>query len=330
VSRRRGTAAAAALLVGALAVAGCGLGPGKGLGDVRLTVTHDYGAEPVLERAVGGVTESDTVMRVLERSADISTRYGGAFVQSIDGVEAKERSGASYDWFFYVNGVESPVGAAAYSLHGGEAIWWDYRDWSAAMQVPAVVGSWPEPFTGGYEGKRRPLVVECMGGGAACREVRSRLVGAGASVAPGSPSGATRVLVGPWSRLRGDSAAGQIEEGPQASGVFAEFTRRGGDFELQGLGEDGKPARSFGASAGLVAATRRYEAPPTWVITGATLSGVRAAAGLLDAGARSSSPPSSPPPSSPGCSRALATPFASHCGWAWCSPCRSPPSTRWW
>ena len=36
-------------------------------------------------------------------------------------------------------------------------------------------------------------------------------------------------------------------------------------------------------NAGLVAATRRYEAPPTWVITGATLSGVRAAAGLLDA-----------------------------------------------
>ena len=52
-------------------------------------MTHDFGAEPVLERAVGGVTESDTVMRVLERSADISTRYGGGFVQSIDGVEGE-------------------------------------------------------------------------------------------------------------------------------------------------------------------------------------------------------------------------------------------------
>jgi hypothetical protein len=283
VSGRLSTAAGVALLLGALVIAGCGLGPGRGLGGVRLTVTHDYGAEPVLERAIGGVTESDTVMRVLERSAEVSTRYGGDFVQSIDGVEANQRSGASYDWFFYVNGVESAVGAAAYPLHGGEAIWWDFRDWSAAMQVPAVVGSWPQPFTGGYEGKRRPLVVECMGGGAACREVRSRLDGTGVSVAQGAPSGAIRVLVGPWSRLQRDSAAGQIEEGPQASGVFAKFAHRGGDFELQGLGEDGKPARSFGASAGLVAATRRYEAPPTWVITGATVSGVRAAAGLLDA-----------------------------------------------
>ena len=41
------------------------------------------------KRAVGGVTESDTVMRVLERSARVSTRYGGGFVQSIDGVEGK-------------------------------------------------------------------------------------------------------------------------------------------------------------------------------------------------------------------------------------------------
>ena len=34
----------------ALAAAGCGLGPGEGVGEVELTVTRDYGAEPVLER----------------------------------------------------------------------------------------------------------------------------------------------------------------------------------------------------------------------------------------------------------------------------------------
>ena len=282
---RRSPAAAIALLGGALAVAGCGLGPGRGLPDVRLTVTHDFGAQPVLERAVGGVTESDTAMRVLERSARVSTRYGGGFVQSIDGVEGEARGSASYDWFFYVNGVESPIGAAAYALHGGEAIWWDYRDWSAAQDVPAVVGSWPEPFSGGYEGKRHPVAVECMGGGGACAEVRSRLEGAGAPVATGAPSGAIRVLVGPWARVRADPAAAQIEAGPQASGVFARFSRRGRGFGLTGLGEDGKPARSFGAGAGLVAATRRYEAPPTWIVTGPSLPGVRAAAGLLDSAA---------------------------------------------
>lgn len=294
----RGTAVASALLlIAALAAAGCGIGPGRGLGEAELSVTRDYGARRVAAPVRDEVTESDTAMRLLERSAKISTRYGGGFVQSIDGIEGAERGGRRYDWFFYVNGVESPVGAADYALHGGEAVWWDYRDWSAATGVPAVVGSWPQPFTGGYEGRRRPVAVECLGGGAACAEVRDRLEQAGvrvrtlsryaglsanASAESGFPRGAIRVLVGSWARLRQDPAAAQIEAGPRASGVFAEFRRDAGSYRLWGLDEAGDAARRFGPGAGLVAATRRYEAPPVWVVTGAGERGVRAAAGLLD------------------------------------------------
>jgi len=282
VTARRGTAVVSALLVAAaLAAAGCGLGPGEGVGEVELTVTRDYGAESLSHREIGDVDESDTVMRVLEGSAEISTRYGGGFVQAIDGLEAEERFGRSSDWLYYVNGVEATVGAADYRLHGGEEIWWDYRDWTAAMRAPAVVGSWPQPFLDGYDGERHPVAVECMGGGSACGEVREGLEGAGASVASGSPDGAIRVLVGPWARVRKDPAAAQIEDGPQASGVFADFERRGTGFSLRGLGVDGEPARSFVPGSGLVAATRRYEAPPVWVVTGATVAGARAAAGLL-------------------------------------------------
>src|SRR5215475_8484910 len=118
MTSRRGTAVAIALLGAALAAAGCGLGPGSGVGDVELTVTRDYGTVPVLHRQLDDVTESDTVMRALERSADIKTRYGGGFVQSIEGLEAEESIDRSLDWFFYVNGVESTVGAADYPLHG--------------------------------------------------------------------------------------------------------------------------------------------------------------------------------------------------------------------
>jgi Domain of unknown function (DUF4430) len=282
--RGRGTAVASALLfAAALVTAGCGLGPGKGLGDVELTVTRDYGTVPVLHRELDDVTESDTVMRALERSADITTRYGGGFVQSIEGLEAQESTGRSLDWLFYVNGVEATVGAADYQLHGGESIWWDYRDWGAAMRVPAVVGSWPQPFLGGYDGKRRPVAVDCLGGDAACAVVRGSLESVGVSVAPGSSDGAIRVLVGPWARVRRDPAAAQIDRGPQVSGVFAEFRAGRGGYSLLGLGEDGRPSRSFGANAGLVAATRRYEAPPIWVVTGTSAGGVGAAAGLLNA-----------------------------------------------
>jgi hypothetical protein len=268
--------------VGAIVAAGCGLGPGEGVGGVELTVTRDYGTVTVTERELGEVTESDTVMRVLEASADVSTRYGGGFVQAIDGIEAQERFGRSRDWFFYVNGVESSVGAADYTLLGGEAIWWDYRDWDAAMRVPAVVGSWPQPFLDGYAGQRKPVAVECLGAGGACSAVRERLEAEGVAVARGVPGGAIRVLVGPWERVRSDPAAAQIEDGPRTSGVFADFEHGPGGERLLGLDEGGERGRAFGPNAGLVAAVRRIDSPPVWVVSGTSAAGVEAAAGLLD------------------------------------------------
>jgi hypothetical protein len=283
VSRCRGTAVAIALLGAALAAAGCGLGAGAAVGEVSLTVSRDYGAERLAFVEDEPVSESDTVMRVLEGGAEISTRFGGGFVQSIDGVEAAQADGRYRDWLFYVNGVESTVGAADYGLHGGEAIWWDYRDWTAALRVPAVVGSWPQPFLGGYDGERHPVAVECRGAGSACGTVRHRLEGAGVSVSRAGTEDAIRVLVGPWARLRQDRAAAQLEDGPAASGVFADFVRRGGRFGLVGLDEAGEPSIAFGRDAGLVAATRRFDAPPVWVVSGTAAAGVATAAELLDA-----------------------------------------------
>jgi len=281
--QRRSLAVAIVLLGAALAAAGCGIGAGAGVGEVSLTVTRDYGAERVLPPVSIEASESDTVMRVLDREAEISTRYGGGFVQAIDDLEAERAEGRAWDWFFYVNGVLSSVGAADFELRGGEAIWWDYREWLAASRVSAVVGSWPQPLVGGYDGQARPVALECRGGGAACAAVRQRLAEIGVSPAGGSPDGAIRVLVGPWARLRDDPAAAQLERGPRTSGVFAEFVRQGGGFALRGLDEDGEAALELGPGAGLVAATRRYEAPPVWLVSGATARGVMAAAGLLDA-----------------------------------------------
>ena len=280
--RRCSPAIAIALLSAALAVAGCGLGPGDDLGSVGLTVTRDYGAGQVIAPVSDDVNESDTVMRVLERNADITTRYGGGFVQSIDGIEGDYGGGSSLDWFFYVDGVESTVGAADFQLHSGEEVWWDYRDWSATLSVPAVVGSWPHPFAGGYEGHEHPSEVECRGGGPACATVEARLREAGATLGSDGGPGPIRVLAGPWSRLRSDPAAGRLEDGPESSGVFARFARSGGGEALVGLDEKGDPGRRFGAAAGLVAATRQGGGPPTWIVTGADEAGVAAAARLLD------------------------------------------------
>jgi len=277
-----------ALLLAALAAAGCGLGPGEDVGAVELTVTREFGSQPMLATEVEA-TESDTVMRVLEGEADITTRYGGGFVQSIEGVESGHASGRSYDWFYFVDGVESPIGAAEYDLRGGERIWWDFRDWDATNRVPAVVGSWPAPFVAGYEGHAHPVAVECEGAAGACKAVRAALAGEGVELASAGTDDAIRVLVGPWAQVRVDPAAALIEDGPEESGVYADFEQGeggqgvGGGFRLVGLDPAGDAVRDLGPDAGLVAATRRYEAPPVWVVTGGTPAAVQAAAGLLDA-----------------------------------------------
>jgi hypothetical protein len=278
VNRRRGTAVATALLAAALAAAGCGLGPGADVGTAELTVTREFGAVPVLERSVEA-KESDTVMRVLEGSAEISTRYGGGYVSSIEGVAEAERGGDPYDWFFYVDGVESPIGAADYEVKGGERIWWDYRNWVATNHVPAVVGSWPAPFSDGIGGRERPVALDCAGGGGACAETRQALSSEGVQLAKGEPKGAIRILVGPWAQLRGDPTARLVEAGPGESGVFADFEGQ----RLVALDEAGQRARTLGPGAGLVAATSRYGGPPVWLVTGGTEAAVREAAGALDA-----------------------------------------------
>jgi hypothetical protein len=282
VGRRGPAVAIALLLLGVVLVAaGCGLGPGSGIGTVDLTVTREFGAVKQSESSAEA-NESDTVMRFLEGQDEIETRYGGGYVKSIGGVSESERDGHPYDWFFYVDGIESPVGAAEVSLEGGEKIWWDIHDWSASQEVPAVVGSWPAPFTTGWEGHEPVVVVECEGGGAACGTVSAALKKEGVRLATGSPKGAIRVLVGPWARLRSDPAAGLVEKGPAESGIYAEFEGAGGAWRLIGLDEDGRQARTFAAGAGLVAATRHFDGPPVWLVTGGSGAGVRAAAEALD------------------------------------------------
>jgi hypothetical protein len=263
-----------------LAAAGCGLGPGDSIGDVELIVSRDYGAKVLLREGESDAPESETAMRLLDRKADISTRYGGGFVESVDGLEGETVDGRSYDWFFYVNGVESPVGSADYPLHGGYRVWWDYRDWTAAMRVPAVVGSYPEPFVHGYEGERHAVRVSCLGGGRACGMVRAKLHAVGATVGGGGDP--IRVLVGPWGRVRADEAAALIERGPAYSGVFGGFERSGGGWRLQELDTTGQPSGPP-RNTGLVAATRRGDDPPTWVVTGSDAVDALAAARVLNA-----------------------------------------------
>ena len=305
----RGPVAAAALACAA-ATAGCGLGPGPSSeGTATLTVTRDYGSTELVDAVEDDPPSSETVIRFLDREAEITTRYGGGFVQSIDGLAGAESGGRRHDWFFYVNGVESPVGAAEVHVRGGDRVWWDYRDWTDAMRVPAVVGSWPEPFAqASAEGERHPVRVECLAGGSACRTAARNLADAGveASVEHGGGDGphdgkALRLLVGPWREVREDQAVDGLRGGPADNGVFATF--RGpieGAHHLVALGPAATPVMDLGSDAGLVAALRSGDRAPAWIVTGPGRPAVRRAASALDAAALQdryavAAPPGRPP-----------------------------------
>jgi hypothetical protein len=274
--------AAVITLAALLACAGCGLGPGPGTGGVRLTVTRGFGGRPVRALFAAHVPGSETVMRMLQRSLKVSTRYGGGFVQSIDGYSG---SGDHTDWFYYVNGVQAKQGAATTGVNEGDRIWWDLHDWSATDSVPAVVGSYPEPFVHGIGGKRLPTTLECGSGlAAACKQVTAALQSAHVPVASqligtGSGPDTLGIVVGTWSQVRSEVAGELIAHGPGASGVYAHFTGGGDALALQN--PSGQVVRTLGSGAGLIAATADSSSAPTWLITGTDAAGVTAAARAL-------------------------------------------------
>jgi hypothetical protein len=131
------------VLLLALVVAGCG--GAREHGTATLWITRDRGAHVLY---TGTVPAGLTAMQALERRRNVTTRYGGRFVQSIDGLEGSLTR--EHDWFYFVNGLEGDRSAAETRLHEGDIEWWDFRAWNGgSMSVPVVVGAYPEPFRHG-------------------------------------------------------------------------------------------------------------------------------------------------------------------------------------
>jgi Domain of unknown function (DUF4430) len=269
-------------LVAALLLAGCGIGPGdEHSGGVQVRVTRDFGTKQLAAASTKSVSDGQTVMRLTESKFDVETRFGGRFVQAIDGLKGAGATGQR-DWFFFVNGVESEVGAAEYDLSSGDRVQWDYRPWDVAMRVPAIVGAFPEPFLHGLGGRRRPVRVECDDASSEpCRDAKDALDRADVPVS-GSSLGApgtekvTRLVVSLWPKARIVRGGSTLEEGPQANGIFARFSKDGHTLDL--LDESGDVARTVrpGDGTGLVLAMRPRADELVWLVTALDRAGLEA------------------------------------------------------
>jgi hypothetical protein len=252
---------------------------------VQLTVTRDFGGQVLGSSGPLKASDNETVMRLLRAHDTVSTASGGHIVEGIDGLSSGVRAGHQQNWFYYVNGVEAPKGASATGVSPGDHVWWDLHDWSQAEKVPAVVGSFPEPFVNGIEGRRWPVRVECSAAsGAACRTVIARLralnvPAAVAAIGSGGAPETLRVMVAPFGGLEAVLAE-SLERGPRENGIYARFSANGRALAL--LNQDGGVAQTLSAGSGLIAATRQREEAPTWVITGTDGAGVDLAARSFD------------------------------------------------
>ena len=98
------------LVLTATVVAGCGSGvatPPSGPRAAIVTITRGFGQETLTTaRAAAGQSALDA----LRRSARVSTRYGGRFVQAIDGLAGDPSHGMA--WLYFVNGIQANVGSA--------------------------------------------------------------------------------------------------------------------------------------------------------------------------------------------------------------------------
>ena len=194
-----------------LLLAGCG-GAGEEQGTARLWVTRDRGAEVLVDAEVSA---GQTLMRALASQADVDTRYGGRYLQSVNGLEGS--LDRRRDWFWFVNGYEGDRSAAEYRLRDGDVGWWDYREWQREGEARVVVGAFPEPFVHGYGGKTRPAVVRYAAGAEPRARRLAPVIGADSVEPLGAavPAGANvlEVRVGPprlRAELRGETAGDPV------------------------------------------------------------------------------------------------------------------------
>jgi hypothetical protein len=267
--------AVAALLTATLAVAALALGcerrsqdaPAASAPAAALTATAGYGAEVLLDTRVA---PGDSLMRALRGATDVDTAYGGGFVAGMLG--RRSDAAATLDWFFFVDGVSSPVGAKDVRLRDGDVVWWDHRDWGALIDTPAVVGAWPRPLTR-VAGRTPPVHAD--------PPLRDALAAAGADVVDGDTP--WRAVVGASDDLAArEPAWARALDDPDGAGLTVAIE----DGRVTALAADGGPREPVPGARALVAAIPTGTDPAdgvTVVVAGLDAAAARAAADTVAA-----------------------------------------------
>ncbi len=256
---------------------------------VKLLVTRNFGSQAILQEMVG-IEKNWTVMDILKNKMTVETRYGGGFIDSINGIKGSSGglSGEMQDWFYYVNGICPNVGGADYLISSGEVIWWDYHAWKAGPANAAVVGCYPEPFLHGYEGEIKSTTIMCPSddleaGYRLEQALKAKGVGSVKVMQIDEGLLANRpgptIVVGEWEELNRSPFLQDFNQAYKRNGAGVHFN----ESKLELIDIQGQVKRSIDESAGVIAAAGSGlgDSCPLWLVSGTDLSGFQWALDIL-------------------------------------------------
>lgn len=315
--------ACAAVIAGALALAGCDASSVRGdptenstriLGPrAWVVLTTDGGRRLVTRRSVR-LERGDTALDVLAQVADVRLTPDGTIAQvNGEGGGALRTFGPEQAaWYFRVDGIESiGVRPDRFRVRPGQSVWWDLRRFDIYDRLPVSVGTFPEPLFSGWRGDARPVriahgqdfqedaeyfrdtiferlepdIVPISGGGGFAGVGGEDQAGGDETDLPVAVRrNRANFIIGRWEELRLDPNLIDIALDPRAFGLTLWVEGT----EVRRQDPDMEFSERLADAEGLVwAATTDGEPDGTlvFVVTGITDEGVRAAARALRSGA---------------------------------------------
>jgi hypothetical protein len=228
-------------------------------------ITADWGRTKVAE----GRGPAGTVFTATEGVVPVETTYGGRYVSSLAG----EAGNGEREWLFWMNGIESDLGAADIEAGPDDRVWWDLHVWGGRTHVPAIVGQWPAPMTRALDAP-----VEDATADPAAAEA---LAAAGVEVASPAAASGPRTVVGESAALaERDPTWAKALADPAKAGLTAWF--EDGEIVVWDA-EAGEAVPVPKATAVMVATTEDFSSrgAPVVIIAGRTAAAAEAAAAAL-------------------------------------------------
>ncbi len=228
-------------------------------------ITADWGRTKVAE----GRSPAGTVLAATEGVVPVETTYGGRYVSTLAG----EAGDGEREWLFWMNGIESDLGAADIEAGPDDRVWWDLHVWGGRTHVPAIVGQWPAPMTRALDAQ-----VEAATADPAAAEA---LAAAGAEVESPAAASGPRTIVGESAALaERDPTWAKALADPAKAGLTAWF--EGGEIVVWDAAA-GAAVPVPKATAVMVATTEDFSSrgAPVVIIAGRTAAAAEAAAAAL-------------------------------------------------